>query len=208
MEKSFPETQPSPGTKILHSQAIHVSNWPSDSNRETSSLGAAAHETHSMAPEKALACPRISGEDHPNSFFSPCSPKMAVGSNQGALRATVTPSSTRPQTVYRRLKRRLGRSLRRLHGKRRLVRVRKRLTHQFARTQSGPSGLKTVRAVVLQPGSACLHGQHHCGLLHQQGGGYEVRLSLCSPLETDALVQPKADCPEGQTYSRSSECHC
>ena len=61
---------------------------------------------------------------------------------------------------------------------------------------------------LLQPGSACLHGQHHCGLLHQQGGGYEVRLSLCSPLETDALVQPKADCPEGQTYSRSSECHC
>ena len=201
VEKSFPETQSSPGTKVLHSQAIHVSNWPSDCNRETSSLGAAAHETHSMAPEKALACPRISGEDHPNSF-SPCSPKMVVGSNQGALRATFTPSSTRPQTVYRRLKRRLGRSLRRLHGKRRLVRVRKRLTHQFARTQSSPSGLKTVRAVVLQPGSACLHGQHHCGLLHQQRGGYEVRLSLCSPLETDALVQPKADCPESQTYSR------
>ena len=208
VEKSFPETQSSPGTKILHSQAIHVSNWPSDCNRETSSLGAAAHETRSMAPEKALACPRISGEDHPNSFFSPCSPKMVVGSNQGALRATFTPSSTCPQTVYRRLKRRLGRLLRRLHGKRHLVRVRKRLTHQFARTQSSPSGLKTVRAVVLQPGGACLHGQHHCGLLHQQRGGYEVRLSLCSPLETDALVQPKADCPESQTYSRSSECHC
>ena len=208
VEESFPEAQSSPGAGILHSQAVHVSNWPSDGNRETGSLGAAAHETHSMAPEKALACPRISGEDHPNSFFSPCSSKMVVGSNQGALRSTFTPSSTRPPAVYRRLKRRLGRSLRRLHGKRRLVRVRKRLTHQFARTQSSPSGLKTVRAVVLQPGSACLHGQHHCGLLHQQGGGYEVRLSLCSPLETDALVQPKADCPEGQTYSRSSECHC
>ena len=165
VEESFPETQSSPGATILQSQAIHVSNWPSDGNRETSSLGVAAHETHSMAPEKALACPRISGEDHPNSFFYLCSSKMVVGSNQGALRSTFTPSSTRPPTVYRRLKRRLGRSLRRLHGKRRLVRVRKRLTHQFARTQSSPSGLKTVRAVVLQPGSACLHGQHHCGLL-------------------------------------------
>ena len=71
------------------------------------------------------------------------------------------------------------------------VKVRKRLPHKFARTQSSPLGLKTVRAMVLQPDRSCLHGQHHCGLLHQQGRGYEVRLSLCPPLETASLVQPK-----------------
>ena len=74
-------------------------------------------------------------------------------------------------------------------------------------TQSSPSGLKTVRAVVLQPDSSCLYGQHHCGLLHQQGRGYEIRLTLCPPLEADALVQSKADCPEGQAYPGSPECH-
>ena len=60
---------------------------------------------------------------------------------------------------------------------------------------------------MLQPDSSCLYGQHHCGLLHQQGGGYVIRLTLCPSLETDALVQSQADCPEGQTYSGSSECH-
>ena len=41
---------------------------------------------------------------------------------------------------------------------------------------------------MLQPDRSCLHGQHHCGLVHQQGRGYEVRLSLSPPLET------KCDC--------------
>ena len=84
----------------------------------------------------------------------------------------------------------------------------KRLTHKFAGAQSSPLGLKTVRAIVLQPDLSCLHGQHHCGLVHQQGRGYEVRLALCPPLETAALVQPKADCPEGQAHSGSPKCDC
>ena len=154
VEESISEAQPSPGTGMLHSQAVHVFNRPSDSNRKTSSVGAAAYEAHSVAPKKALACPGIAGKGHPNSFISPCTSKVVVGPGQGALRSTLTPSSTRPSTVYRRLKRRLGRSLRRLHGKRSLVRVRKRLAHKFVGAQGGPAGLKTVRAVMLQPDSS------------------------------------------------------
>ena len=108
VEESISEAQPSPGTGMLHSQAVHVFDRPSDSNRKTSSIGAAAYEAHSMAPEKALACPGISGKGHSNSFISPCTSKVVVGPGQGALRSTLTPSSTRPSTVYRRLKRRLG----------------------------------------------------------------------------------------------------
>ena len=206
--ESISEAQPSPGTGMLLSQAVHVFERPSDSNRKTSSIGEAAYETHSMAPKKALACPGISGKGHSNSFISPCTSKVVVGPGQGALRSSLTPSSTRPSTVYRRLKQRLGRSLRRLHGKRSLVRVRRRLAHKFVGAQGSPAGLKTVRAVMLQPDSSCLYRQHHCGLLHQQGRGYEIRLTLCPPLETDALVQPKADCPEGQAYSGLPERHC
>ena len=208
VEESISKAQPSPGTGMLLSQAVHVFDRPSDSNRKTSSIGEAAYETHSMAPKKALACPGISGEGHSNSFISPCTSQVVVGPGQGALRSALTPSSTRPSTVYRRLKRRLERSLRRLHGKRSLVRVRRRLAHKFVGAQGSPAGLKTVRAVMLQPDSSCLYRQHHCGLLHQQGRGYEIRLTLCPPLETDALVQSKADCPEGQAYSGSPERHC
>ena len=37
------------------------------------------------------------------------------------------------------------------------------------------------------------NGQHHSGCLHKQGGRYEIRLSLCPPLETALLVQSQAN---------------
>ena len=139
---------------------------------------------------------------------SPCPPKVVVGSQQGSEGSAVTPVTTRPQTVHRCLKRRLGRTLRRLHRKRSLVQVRRRLAHKFARTQGGPFGLKTVRAILLEPDCLSVHGQHDSGLVHQQGRGYEIRLSLCPPLETPSLVQPKGDCATSLTHPGSPECHC
>ena len=47
---------------------------------------------------------------------------------------------------------------------------------------------KTVRAFVLGSDHSGLHRQHNCGFLHQQGGRYEIRLSLCPPMETPVLV--------------------
>ena len=35
---------------------------------------------------------------------------------------------------------------------------------------------------------------------------YEIRLSLCPPVETDLLVQPQANSAEGQAHSKSPEC--
>ena len=61
---------------------------------------------------------------------------------------------------------------------------------------------------MLEPDHSGLHGQHNSGCVHQQGRRYEIRLSLCSPLETPSVVQPKADCVTSQAYSRSPECHC
>ena len=48
--------------------------------------------------------------------------------------------------------------------------------------------------------------QHNCSLLHRQGGRYEIRLSLCPPLETSVLVPSQGNSPAGQTYSGSLEC--
>ena len=50
--------------------------------------------------------------------------------------------------------------------------------------------------------------QHNSGLLHKQGGRYEIRLSLCSPLEAADVVQPEADCIKSKAYSGSPQCHC
>ena len=57
VEESISEAQPSPGTGMLLSQAVHVFDRPSDGDRKTSSLGAAAYETHSMAPKKHWHAP-------------------------------------------------------------------------------------------------------------------------------------------------------
>ena len=46
-----------------------------------------------------------------------------------------------------------------------------------------------------------------CGI-HQQGGRYEVRLTLCPSLAPPVLVQSETYCPKGQTHSRPSECDC
>ena len=51
------------------------------------------------------------------------------GSRQRSEGSAITPVTASPQTVYRRLKRRLGRTLRRLHRKRPLVQVRHIPTH-------------------------------------------------------------------------------
>ena len=55
--------------------------------------------------------------------------------------STSAPSSTCRSTVYRRLKRRLGRTLRGLHCKRRLVSSGKSPSHKFSRNEGSPPGL-------------------------------------------------------------------
>ena len=42
--------------------------------------------------------------------------------------------------------------------------------------------------------------------MHKQARGYEVRLSLCPPVETSVLVPSQGHNPTGQTHSRSLEC--
>ena len=57
-------------------------------------------------------------------------------------------------------------------------------------------------------GSDCAggHGQHNCGFLYQQGRRYEVRLSLCPPVEAPILVSSQGNDLEGQIHSGSLEC--
>ena len=58
-------------------------------------------------------------------------------------------------------------------------------------------------------GTDCPHRnrQHNCSLLHQQGGRYEIRFSLCPTLEAPVLVSSQEDSSAGQTHPRSLECH-
>ena len=155
-----------------------------------------------MAFEMSLACPRSAREGHSGSPFTPSTPRLVVRQKQCSGGPTFAPPSTRSSVVYRWL----GHSLRGVHCKRRLVSHRKSPSHKPLRTEGSPPGPEEIRASLQGPDCSCCDGQYNSGLLHQQAGRYEVRLSVCPPLEALILVPSQENCPEGQTHSRSLEC--
>ena len=196
VDSFVPKDQPTTQSTGVFSQTVHVPYRATNSHREAGSSRTAPHAPYSVASEEALACPGIIREDSSSATVPSSTPEVVVEPRQCPKKSTFTPITTRSSTVYRRLRRRLGCSLRRLHSKRPLVHARKHLAYKLAGTQGRFTSPKTVRAVVLEPDR-----QHNSGLLHKQGGQYEIRLSLCSPLETADVVQPEGDCITGQAYS-------
>ena len=208
VDGSVPEDQrPSQSTGVF-GPTVYVSYRTANSHRETGSGRATSHAPYPVASEEALACPGVIGKSYPSASVPSSTPEVVVDSKQCPKRSAFTPTSTRSSAVYRRLKRRLGCSLRRLHRKRPLVHTRKHLAHKFAGTQGRLTSPKTVRAIVLELDHSGVFRQHNSGLLHKQGGRYEIRLSLCSPLEAADVVQPEADGIKGKAYSGSPQCHC
>ena len=80
------------------------------------------------------------------------------------------PSSQRPQypTLYRRLKRRLGRSLRASLYKGSVVRRGKKTTHKCSRAENGFSGPSKVQGPVSKPNSVGCYRQLNSSRLHKQ----------------------------------------
>ena len=106
----------------------------------------------------------------------------------------------------RRIKRRLGRSLRGRYGKRSLVRSRKSTSYKLLGTNGSLSDPQEFRASLSEPDCVGCDRQHNCGRLYQQTGRYEIRLSLCPPLETPILVPPQRNSSESQAHSGSVKC--
>ena len=98
-----------------------------------------------------------------------------AGGKQCATRSTITPSKTCSANLYRRIKRRMGRSLRRAHCKGSLVPTREQITHKPLRAESSISSTKRVSNPRLQQDSV------DSGCLYQQRGGMKSG-SLCALL--------------------------
>ena len=91
---------------------VHVHHRSSHSNRKASPPRATSHEAHTVALEKQLEGPRITRQGHPSPQVAPPPPKVVAGGKQCATRSTFTPSKTCSADIYRRIKRRVGHSLR------------------------------------------------------------------------------------------------
>ena len=190
----------------LHGQAVHVLDRTLDRHREAGVVRSSPHASHSVAPKETLAGPRGLRESHsPTSLSSP-SLRLVSGRGKCAKRSTLTSVKSRPSIVCRRIKRRLGCTLRGLYGKRSLVRCRKSASYQLLGTKGSLSGPQEFRASLSESDCVGCNRQHNCGRLHQQTGRYEIRLSLCPPLETPILVPPQGNSSESQAHSRSVKC--
>ena len=185
---------------------IHVPHRPSHSNRKTSPLRATTHETHTVALEKQLEGPRVTGKGDTGPQVPPPPSKVVAGGKQCATRSTITPSKTCSADLYRRIKRRVGRSLGRPHCKGNLVPSREQVTHKPLRAKSGISSSKRVSNPGLQQDSVDSYRQHNSGCLYQHGGGGdEVRVTVCPTVENPVLVLQTAGNPQGTSHPRPAE---
>ena len=128
----------------LSGPAVHVPDRSSNSHRKTGSPRPTTHETHTVASQKQLEGTRISREDYPSTTGPTSSLTMVARRRQCASRSTITPSKTCSAIFYRCIKRRVGRSRKRIHCKRVLVGAGKQTAHKLSGTQSCVSSLKRV----------------------------------------------------------------
>ena len=186
--------------------AVHVPDRSANSHTKTSSPRPATHETHTVASQKQLEGTRISREDYPSTKVPAPSLTMVARGNQCASRSTITPSKTCSANFYRRIKRRVGRSLKRVHCKRILVGAGKQAAHKLSGTQSGFPSLKRVPRSLCRQDSSSSNRQYCSGSLHKQGRRHEVGPSMCPTVENLDLVFPATSDSKSQTHPRPFEC--
>ena len=125
---------------------------------------------------------------------------------QCPYQTNLTPTAACSANLYRRIKRRVGRSLKRVHCQRNLVSTRKQATHKLSRTQGSSASLKRVSKSMHGQNGSYSNRQHHSGSLHKQRGRYEVLPTLCPAMENLDLVYQQTSHSPGMTHSRPSEC--
>ena len=183
-----------------------VSNWVASPNGENGPRGTPSHEALSVPTQGALEISSVTGQPPSLDRSHLCTPRLVAGSCERDER--IRHSSQRPQypTLYRRLKRRLGRSLRTKFYQGSVVRPGKKATHKCPRAEGCLSGPKTLQRPVSGPNSASCDGQLNCGSLHKQTRRNTLSRNVCSPVEDHDVVPSLPHNSESQTHSRVSEC--
>ena len=184
-----PGFDPTPQVKMCFDcKMFDVANWVASLNGENGPGGTPSDEALSVSSQRALEISPVAGEP-PSLDRSHCSsPRLVAKSLKRDERCK--PSFQRPQypTLYRRLKRRLGRSLRPKFYKGSVVRSGKKATHKCPRIEGGLPGPSRLQGPVPEPNSASCDGQLNSGTLHQETRRNSLSRDVCSPVEDHDLV--------------------
>ena len=114
---------------------------------------------------------------------------MVVRPTKCATRRISPSQGTRKTNLYRRLKRRLGRSLRSRLYRGSLVSSRKASTHQLIRNEGSFSGPTILQKDLSKQSSPHRLRQHLSGGIHQQTGWHSIGRTLCPDVENPNMVQ-------------------
>ena len=183
-----------------------VANWVASLNGENGPGGTPSREALSVSSQGALEISSVAGQP-PSLDRIHCSPPRLVAKSL-KRDERCRPSSQGPQypTLYQRLKRRLGHSLRSKFYKGSVVRSGKKATHKCPRIEGGLPGPSRLQGPVPEPNSASCDGQLNSGSLHQQTRRNSLSRNVCSPVEDHDLVPSLPHNIESQAHSRVPEC--
>ena len=159
-----------------------------------------------MASQKQLENTGIVGKTDSPTQISTSSLTMVARRRQCPHRPAITPYTTCSAKLYRCIKRRVGRSLKRVHCQRNLVPTGKQIAYKLPGTKSSLSGSKRVSKAMHGQNGSGSNRQHHSSGLHQQGGRHKVGPTLCPTLENLDLVHRETSDSEGPTHSRPLKC--
>ena len=194
------------GTSDLFGPAVHVPDRSANGHRETSSSWPTTHEAYTVASQKQLEDTRILRKGYPSTQVSAPPPAMVAGGRKCTPRPTTTSLTPCSADLYRRIKRRLGRSLKRAHCKRSLISAGKQATHKLSGVKSGFPSFKRVSKSLYRQDSSSGDRQHHRSSLHKQGRRHEVGPPVCPSLEDLDLVFPATSDSTSPSYPGPSKC--
>ena len=183
-----------------------VANWVACLNGKDSPRGTSSHEGLSVSSQRALEISSVTGQPPSLDRCPFCTPRLVAESCKRDERRR--PSSKRPQypTLYRRLKQRLGCSLRSKIYQGCVVRPGKKATHKRPRVEGGLTGPSKFQGPVPGPNSSSCNGQLDSGSLHKQTRRNSLSRDVHSLVEDHDLVPPLSHNIKGQIHSRVSEC--
>ena len=189
----------------LSGPAVHVPDRFTNSHGEASSPRPATHETHTVVPQDPLENTRVTRKGDPNLQIPASSFTMVATGRQRPHGPTITPNKACSANLYRRIKRRLGRSLKRVHCQRNLVSARKQAAYKLFGIKGSLLSLKRVSRPLCRQASTCGYQQHYSGVVYKQRRQHEVRHTLCSSMEDLDLVYQTSSNSKSLTHSGPAE---
>ena len=130
---------------------------------------------------------------------------MVATRGQRSYRPTITPNKACSTNIYRHIKRRVGRSLKRTHCKRVMVPTRKQATHKLSGTKGSHFSTERVPGPLYRQDSTCGNRQHYSSVIHKQRRRHEVGPTVCPSMENLDLVYQSSSNSQSLTHSGPAE---